>query len=90
MSRLVRGLWHAEFTFADRITVEPEYAVPYHQAEVFLATPPEGALRGVLRRVPLTRAIWEYIAPFEATDTPRWEDLRGNDYSTPYHEGRSQ
>lgn len=72
MSRLVRGLWQVRWTFVDRLAFEPEVAAPYHQAELFLVAPPDGALSGRLERVPDTRAPWEFVAPFEATDPPRW------------------
>jgi hypothetical protein len=31
-----------------------------------------GMLLAVLRRVPDTRAKWEFRAPYEASDPPRW------------------
>lgn len=72
MSRLARGLWHVRWRYEDRLLLEPEYPVPYHQAELFLVVPPGGALGGRLVRVPFTRAPWEFVAPFEASDKPRW------------------
>ena len=70
--RLVRGLWFVEARRAD--------------GSVFLAQPAEydlaaveapqlgelGMRRAILRRVPDTRARWEYVAPWEASDPPRW------------------
>ena len=32
----------------------------------------EGVVGAILRPVPGTRASWEFRAPFEASDPPRW------------------
>ena len=73
MSRLVRGLWHVEARFHDRLVVVPPYPVPYDQAAVLAPLMgEEGAISAILRRLPGSRARWEFAAPFEATDPPKW------------------
>jgi hypothetical protein len=75
MSRLVRGLWHVEVRYPDRLAIEPPYPVPYDQAVEWAAViAGSGPSSAILRRVPDTRARWEYLAPYEATDRPRWGD----------------
>jgi hypothetical protein len=32
----------------------------------------DGVPRVILRRLPDSRARWEFVAPFEASDNPRW------------------
>ena len=68
----MRGQWQVRWRFADRLAIEPAGAVPYHLAELHLVAPPADALSGRLVRVPGSRAPWEYIAPFEASDPPQW------------------
>jgi hypothetical protein len=73
MGRLVRGLWHVEATFPGRIAMEPPYPVEYDHAAVLAPMIGEdGATRAILRRLPGSRARWEYLAPWEASDLPQW------------------
>ena len=74
MSRLYRGLWQVEARFGDHLRMEPfTAALTYEDAERLAPTlGEEGALSVILRRVPYSRARWEYAAPFEATDNPSW------------------
>ena len=77
MSRLHRGLWHVEARYADRLALEPALPIPYDQAAILAPMLGEsGALSAVLRRVPGTRARWEYVARYEASDRPQWGDDR--------------
>jgi hypothetical protein len=73
MSRLHRSLWHVEATFEGRIAIEPPYPIEYDMAAILAPMMGEdGAKRAVLRRVPGTRAPWEFRAAFEASDPPDW------------------
>ena len=70
--RLVRGLWSIDARFADggAMTTAP---MEYDVAAILAAMlGEEGVVRCILRRVPDTRAPWEYRACFEASDAPRW------------------
>lgn len=76
MSRLWRGLWHVEARYPDRLAVEPKYPVVYDAAaRLAPVLGEEGAGSAILRRVPGTRARWEYLAPWEASDAPDWSSL---------------
>jgi hypothetical protein len=74
VSRLYRGLWHIELDYGDRLAIEPPYPVEYEVAAVWagLAADDPGIRSAILRRVPGTRSTWEYQAPYEATDKPKW------------------
>lgn len=73
MSRLVRGLWHVEAKYPDRLVMDPPFPLDYDLAAVLAPMHgQDGAISAVLRRVPGTRARWEYQAPFEASDNPKW------------------
>ncbi len=70
--RLVRGLWSIDARFADggAMTTAP---MEYDQAAILAPMlGEEGVVRAILRPIPGTRAPWEYRAPFEASDPPRW------------------
>jgi hypothetical protein len=72
VSRLTRGLWYVEALHDDG-SAETTQPVPYDMAAILAPMLGEaGALRAILRRVPGTRAPWEYRAPWEATDPPMW------------------
>jgi hypothetical protein len=71
MSRLHRGLWYCVALHADG-TAETTQPTTYDQAAV--TAPLLNAERVILRRVPHSRAPWEYVAPYEASDPPRWGD----------------
>ena len=74
MSRLHRGLWQVEAHYPDHIVMEPTgFALSYEDAATLAASLGEdGATRAILRRVPGSRASWEYLMPFEASDKPVW------------------
>ena len=76
MSRLWRGLWRVEVRRGEEIIVEPRhFALPYDDAAKLAPTlGEEGWLRAHLRRDPGSRAAWETVACFEASDPPRWGD----------------
>jgi hypothetical protein len=69
MSRLIRGLWYCEALMPDgsALTTQP---VGYDQVAVEIGL--LGASRAILRRVPRSRARWEFLAPYEASDPPVW------------------
>ena len=70
--RLIRGLWFVEVRTPDGgvFLTQP---VEYDQAAVEAPQLGElGAARAILRPVPNTRAKWEFIAAYEASDPPRW------------------
>jgi hypothetical protein len=72
MSRLTRGLWFVEARFADGGVMLSQPA-EYDQAAILAPMlGEEGVVRAILRPVPGTRAPWEFRAPFEASDPPRW------------------
>lgn len=76
MSRLVRGLWTVYARFADgggMLTQPEDYDVAAIIAAQFGET--GEIVRATLLRIPGTRARWEFIAPWEASDPPR----RGDD-----------
>ena len=71
--RLHRGLWHVEARYPDRLAIEPPHPLPYDMAAVLAGiVGAAGGVRVILRRVDGTRARWEWLAPFEASDPPRW------------------
>ena len=74
MGRLHRGLWQVLARFEDHYEVAPrEFALPYDDAaRLAPVLGEEGAKSAVLIRVPGTRARWEYVAPYEASDKPQW------------------
>jgi hypothetical protein len=74
MSRLYRGLWQIEVRRGDVLDFEPHgLSVPYDDAARLAPDlAEEGVERAILRMVPGTRARWEYVAPFEASDPPVW------------------
>jgi hypothetical protein len=67
--RLVRGLWYCVALHADG-TAETTQPVPYDQAVV--EAPLIGAESVWLCKVPRSRALWEYVATYEASDPPKW------------------
>ena len=72
--RLVRGLWSIDARFADggAMTTAP---MEYDQVAILAEMlSDEGVVRAILRKLPDTRAPWEYRAPWEASDPPRWGD----------------
>ncbi len=73
MGRLHRGLWtvHARFADGGGMLTQPE---EYDVAAIIAAQLGETGevIRATLIRLPNTRAPWEYRAPFEASDPPRW------------------
>jgi hypothetical protein len=71
MSRLYRGLWYCEAHYPDGLIFITQ-PVEYDQAAV--TAPLLGALWVILRPIPHTRARWEYLAPYEASDPPKWTD----------------
>jgi hypothetical protein len=73
MSRLHRSLWHVEAHYPSRIVIEPQWPVTHDDASTLAPLlGEEGARSAILRRVGGTRAAWEFIAPFEASDPPQW------------------
>jgi len=73
MSRLHRSLWQVEARYPDRIAIEPPWPVTHDDASILAPMLGEhGASSAILRRVPGTRAAWEYVAPWEASDKPEW------------------
>jgi hypothetical protein len=70
--RLIRGLWFVEARTPDGSVFLTQPA-EYDQAAVEAPQlGEEGVARAILRRVPDTRAKWEFRAPYEASDPPRW------------------
>ena len=70
--RLVRGKWFVEARMPDGSYFLSQ-PVEYDQAATEAPQLGEqGAASAILRRVPLSRARWEYLAPFEASDRPEW------------------
>ena len=72
--RLVRGKWFVEARMPDGsyFLTQPG---DYDQAAIDAPQLGElGAASAILRRVPASRAAWEYRAPWEASDNPRWGD----------------
>ncbi|HSW41307.1 MAG TPA: hypothetical protein VLM76_02230 [Patescibacteria group bacterium] len=74
MSRLYRRLWHVEVRHADRLACVPAWPLPYEWAAVLagLLGQEDDVRSAILRPVPGSRARWEWLAPFEASDPPRW------------------
>ena len=74
MSRLIRGLWQVEVRRGDVLDLEPHgFALPYDDAARLAPDlADEGVERAILRRIPRTRARWERLPCFEASDPPVW------------------
>ncbi len=77
MSRLHRGLW---FVHATRPDGTPFLTQPAEYEVAAVEAPQLGgsgiAIRAILRHLPGSRARWEYLAPFEASDRPQWGETR--------------
>ena len=69
MGRLYRGLYRVEVTRS-----EPGFDLTHEDAERLALELVEDPLvvRARVVRVPGTRAPWEYRAPYEASDPPKW------------------
>jgi len=80
MGRLYRGLWYCEGVFADgsAITTQP---VPYDQAAV--EAPMLGASGVYLKLAHRSRAAWEFLANYEASDPPVWGQDNAPEGNTP-------
>ena len=70
MSRLIRGLWLVQATTADGSTFVSQPAEYDVAAVLAPMLGEEGVRRAILRPVPGTRARWESLACFEASDLP--------------------
>jgi len=70
--RLVRGLWYCEARMADGSKF---YTLPVNYDQAAAEAPmlgEDGVPRVILRRLPDSRARWEFVAAFEASDPPVW------------------
>jgi len=73
MSRLYRGLWQVYTTNNGISAIHPGVPIDYHDAEILcMQLAEDGAHTARLIKAPLSRAPWEFKAPFEASDKPRW------------------